>query len=391
MANFIFENGTKLYFGKDMEKEVGRLCRQYTQTDTVMTVTYADGPLRSLVEKVKSCLEAEDLNVVEYNDVVPNPLLDKTREAIRTARENNIGMVLGIGGGSCIDVAKAIALGTCLHTDIWNVYTGEAEPEEVLPVGAIMTLAGTGSETSPFAVLTNTEAVSKIGYGCAEMRPRFAILNPELTFGVPAYQTMCGACDMFAHICDAYLGRVEDMKLTNRISESVMKTVIEYLPIVLKHPDDYEGRSQLMLAGTLAMGKFASMGLHTNLGLHTIAEDMGAVYNVTHGAALAVILPAWMTYLKKQKFNLLLRYAKEVWNLDINVDDPERTVDAAIQKTKEFFAGVGLPVTLGELGIDFEKDGKMLSERIDCTEDYDDAYIALTSADVYEIYRLASE
>lgn len=391
MANFIFENGTRLYFGKGMEKEAGRLCRQYTKTDTVMTVSYADGPLRPLVEKVKNCLEAEDLNVVEYNDVVPNPLLDKTREAIQTARENNIGMVLGIGGGSCIDVAKAIALGTGLHTDIWNVYIGEAEPEEVLPVGAIMTLAGTGSETSPFAVLTNTETVSKIGYGCTGMRPRFAILNPELTYGVPAYQTMCGACDMFAHICDAYLGRVEDMKLVNRISESVMKTVIEYLPIVLKQPDNYEGRGQLMLAGTLAMGKFASMGLHTNLGLHTIAEDLGAVYNVTHGAALAVILPAWMTYLKKQKFNLLLRYAREVWNLDIDVDDPGKTVDAAIQKTKEFFAGVGLPVTLGELGIDFEKDGKMLSERIDCAEDYDDAYIELTSADVYEIYRLASE
>lgn len=391
MANFIFENGTKLYFGKGMEKEAGRLCRQYTKTDTVMTVSYADGPLRPLVEKVKNCLEAEDLNVVEYNDVVPNPLLDKTREAIQTARENNIGMVLGIGGGSCIDVAKAIALGTGLHTDIWNVYIGEAEPEEVLPVGAIMTLAGTGSETSPFAVLTNTETVSKIGYGCTGMRPKFAILNPELTYGVPAYQTMCGACDMFAHICDAYLGRVEDMKLVNRISESVMKTVIEYLPIVLKQLDNYEGRGQLMLAGTLAMGKFASMGLHTNLGLHTIAEDLGAVYNVTHGAALAVILPAWMTYLKKQKFNLLLRYAREVWNLDIDVDDPGKTVDAAIQKTKEFFAGVGLPVTLGELGIDFEKDGKMLSERIDCAEDYDDAYIELTSADVYEIYRLASE
>ena len=146
-----------------------------------------------------------------------------------------------------------------------------------------------------------------------------------------------------------------------------------------------------MLCGTLAMGKFASMGLYTNLGLHTIAEDLGAIYNVTHGAALSVILPAWMTYLKKEKFHLLLRYAREVWNLDINVDHPEKTVDAAIRKTKEFFAGVGLPVTLSELGIDFEKDGKMLSERNNCTEDYGDAYIALTPEDVYEIYRLASK
>lgn len=391
MANFMFENGTRLYFGKGMEEEVGKLCREYAKTDVVMTVSYGEGPLRPLVERIKGYIEKEGLRVVEYNDVVPNPLLDKTREAIQLARDNEVGLTLGIGGGSCIDVAKAVALGTNLSVDIWEVYEGNAEPEEVLPVGAIMTLAGTGSETSPFAVLTNTEKISKIGYGCTEMRPKFAILNPELTYGVPAYQTMCGACDMFAHICDAYLGRVEDMKLTNRLSESVMKTVIEYLPIVLAQPDNYEGRSQLMLAGTLAMGKFASMGLYTNLGLHTIAEDLGAVYNVTHGAALSVILPAWMTFLKKEKFHLLLRYAMEVWDLDMNVDEPERTVDMAIAKTKSFFASVGLPVTLKELGIDFEKDGKMLSKRINCTEDYGDAYIALTPEDVYEIYRLAAE
>lgn len=391
MANFMFENGTRIYWGTGVEEEAGKLCREFALTDTVMTVSYAEGPLRPLVERVIGYLKAEGLKVVEYNDVVPNPLLDKTREAIQTAKEQGVGMTLGIGGGSCIDVAKAIALGTRLEKDIWEVYSGAAEPDEILPVGAIMTLAGTGSETSPFAVLTNTEEVSKIGYGCTEMRPRFALLNPELTFGVPAYQTMCGACDIFAHICDAYLGRIEDMKLTSRLSESVMKTVIEYLPAALEKSDDYEARSQLMLCGTLAMGKFASMGLYTNLGLHTIAEDLGAVYNVTHGAALSVILPAWMTYLKKEKFNLLLRYAREVWNLDINADHPEKTVDAAIRKTKEFFAGVGLPVTLSELGIDFEKDGKMLSERINCTEDYGDAYIALTPEDVYEIYRFASK
>lgn len=391
MANFMFENGTRLFFGKGMEEETGKLCKEYAVTDTVMTVSYADGPLRPLAERIKGYLEAEGMKVVEYNDVVPNPLLDKTREAIQMARENHVGMTLGIGGGSCIDVAKAVALGTKLSVDIWDVYSGKAEPEDILPVGAVMTLAGTGSETSPFAVLTNTEEVSKIGYGCTQMRPKFAILNPELTYGVPAYQTMCGACDMFAHICDAYLGRIDDMKLTSRLSESVMKTVIEYLPRVLENPEDYEGRSQLMLAGTLAMGKFASMGLYTNLGLHTIAEDMGAVYNVTHGAALSVILPAWMTYLKKERFHLLLRYAREVWGLDINVADPEKTVDEGIRRTKEFFAGLGLPVTLKEIGIDFGKDGEKLARRIDCTEDYGDAYIELTPEDVYEIYRLASE
>ena len=389
MGNFVFENSTQIHFGKGVENKVGELCKKYCKTDTVMIVSYGSSALKSIIEKTIASINEQGLKVVEYYGVVPNPRLDKTEKAIALAKENNVGMLVGIGGGSCIDTAKAVALGTKLDVPLWDVYTHKANPSEILPVGVISTLAGTGSETSPFAVLTNTEKVSKIGYGCNEMRPRFALLNPELTYGVPEWQTKCGAFDMFAHICDAYLGRRDDMKLTYRISESVMKTIIEYLPIVLKDPQNYEGRSQLMLAGTLAMGKFASMGLDTNLGLHTIAEDLGAVYDVTHGAALSAILPAWMTYLKKEKFALLIRYANEVWGIETNPADPEKTVDEGIQRTKEFCAGVGLPVTLRELGIDFEKDGKMLSERLNCNGDYGDAYISITSEDVYRIYEMA--
>lgn len=388
MANFMFENPTQIHFGKGVENKIGGLCKQYCVTDTVMVVSYAGGALTEIIARVIENVKAEGLKVVEYYGVVPNPRLDKTEEAIAVAKENNVGMLVGIGGGSCIDTAKAIALGTRLDAPLWDVYTHKAEPGEILPVGVISTLAGTGSETSPFAVLTNTEKVSKIGYGCSEMKPRFALLNPELTYGVPEWQTKCGAFDMFAHICDAYLGRCEDMKLTYRLSEGVMKTVIEYLPVVLKNPTDYEGRSQLMLAGTLAMGKFASMGLDTNLGLHTIAEDLGAVYDVTHGAALSVILPAWMTYLKKEKSALLIRYANEVWGIETDPGNPEKTIDAGIKRTKEFFSGLGLPTTLKELGIDFEKDGKMLAERLNCHGDYGDAYISLDPGDVYQIYEM---
>lgn len=387
MGNFTFENRTQIHFGKGAEEKIGELCKKYSLTDTVMIVSTKG--MSGICEKVKANIEKQGLNVVEFYGVVPNPKLDKTEEAIKLAKEKNVGMTVGVGGGSSIDSAKAIALGTRLECPLWDVYTHKAEPGEILPIGAISTLAGTGSETSPFAVITNTETVSKIGYGCDDMKPKFALLNPELTYTVPEWQTKCGSFDMFAHICDAYLGRSNDMKLTYRLSESVMKTVIEYLPKVLKNPSDYEGRSQLMLAGTLAMGKFASMGLDTNLGFHTMAEDLGAVYDVTHGAALSALLPSWMTYLKSEKSALLLRYASEVWGIEVNPEDPEKTIDEGIQKTKEFFAGLGLPVTLKELGINFEKDGKMLADRLDCHGDYGDAYIDLSPKDVYKIYEMA--
>ena len=387
MGNFTFENRTQIHFGKGAEKKIGELCKKHSLTDTVMIIS--TNGLAEICKPIKGYIEAEGLKVVEFYGVVPNPKLDKTEDAIKIAKENNVGMTVGIGGGSSIDTAKAIALGTRLDAPLWDVYTHKAEPGEILPIGAISTLAGTGSETSPFAVLTNTETVSKIGYGCDAMKPRFALLNPELTYTVPEWQTKCGSFDMFAHICDAYLGRCDDMKLTYRLSESVMKTVIECLPKVLKKPDDYEGRSQLMLAGTLAMGKFASMGLDTNLGFHTMAEDLGAVYDVTHGAALCALLPAWMTYLKEEKSALLIRYATEVWGIEVNPADPEKTIDEGIERTKEFFGSLGLPVTLKELGIDFQKDGKMLADRLDCHGDYGDAYISLSPADVYRIYEMA--
>ena len=389
MGNFLFENLTQIYFGKGVQKKVGELCKKYCLTDTVMVVSYNNDALVFVVQEIVESIRAAGLNTVLYEGVVPNPKLDLTEEAIRLAKQANVGMTVGVGGGSCIDTAKAIALGTRFDGPLWDIYTGKAQPGEILPVGAVSTLAGTGSETSPFAVLTNTEAVSKIGYGCSAMKPKFALLNPELTYGVPQWQTKCGAFDMFAHILDAYLGRQDDMKLTYRLSESVMKTIIEYLPRVLANPEDYEGRSQLMLAGTLAMGKFASMGLDTNLGFHTMAEDLGAVYDVTHGASLSAIVAAWMTYLKPEKSALLLRYSNEVWGIETDAANPEKTIDDGIRRTKEFFGSVGLPTTLRELGIDFAKDGRMLADRMDKHGDYGDAYIDLSPDQVYRIYEMA--
>lgn len=389
MSNFTVTNTTQIYFGKGTEELIGRLAAQYGTTDTVMLVTYQGNPLKDIVDRLRNSIEAEGLKCVEYAEAVPNPLLDKAREGIEIARKNNAGLLIGIGGGSCIDMAKAIAAGVNCKSDLWDLYTGKAAPADVLPIGAVTTLAGTGSESSPYAVLTNTETQQKIGFGVQETRPKFAILNPEFTYGVNAYQTACGSCDMFAHILDDYLGRSTDMPLSYRICESVMRTVAEFAPIAIKDPTNYTARAQLLHAGTMAMGKLATMGLDTNLGLHTMAEDLGAVYNVTHGAALSVLIPAWMTYLKSEKQALLARFAKEVWNIEVDAGDVEKTIDLGIARTKEFFVSLGLPVTLKELGIDFEKDGRMLADRMAKKGDYGDAYISLTPEIAYSVYEMS--
>lgn len=389
MSNFTVTNTTQIYFGRGMEEKIGSLAKEYGTSNTVMLVTYKSNSLKKIIDGLTENIEKEGMKCLVFAEAVPNPLLDKARKGIEVARENSVGLVIGVGGGSCIDMAKAIAAGINCKSDLWDLYTGQAQPENVVPIGAVTTLAGTGSESSPYAVLTNTETMQKIGFGCQETRPKFAILNPEFTYGVKAYQTACGSCDMFAHILDDYLGRSEDMPLSYRISESVMRTVAEYAPVAVKEPENYMARAQLLHAGTMAMGKLATMGLDTNLGLHTMAEDLGAVYNVTHGAALAVLIPAWMYYLKPEKYALLARFAKEVWGIEVDAGNIDKTIDRGIERTKEFFVSLGLPVTLKELGIDFEKDGKMLADRMKKKGDYGDAYISMTPETAYRIYEMS--
>lgn len=391
MSQYIFENSTRIIFGKDAQKSLTDMTKEFAISDTVMIVSYAGNPLKALIEELKADLHAANYKTIEYYDVVPNPTLDRVRKGIDQARSTDVGLVVGVGGGSCIDTAKAIAVGYYFQDDLWKLYTGEAEPDKILPVGAISTLAGAGSETSIFAVVTNTELQSKIGYGHPDMRPKFALLNPELSYSVSRYQTACGACDMFAHILDCYLSRTNDMPLTYSLSEAVMRNIIRFVPIAIAQPDNYEARSQLMLAGTLAMGKFATIGLHVNLGMHTLSEDLGAVYDVPHGAALSALIPAWMTFLKKEKKEVLVRFACEVWHIAPDAGNLDRTVDQAIEQTKSFLHSLGLPVTLEELGVDFEKDGRKLADRINYNDDFGIEYVQLTPDKTYEIYGYASK
>lgn len=387
MGSFSFNNTTDLHYGRDVQKEVGGLVKQWCKTDTVMIVSYAVR-LDKIMDDIEESIREEGFEIVEFNDVVPNPVVSKTRKGIALAKEKNVGLVLGVGGGSCVDTAKAIAAGAKYDGDIWELYEG-AEPGEILPMGAVMTLAGTGSESSIFAVLTNEDIPLKIAIGYPEIRPKFAIMNPEYTFSVNPYQTAAGACDMFAHILDTYLSRTDDEVIFDRTGEAVMKTIREFAPVAVQEPDNYEAREQLMICGTLAMGGFAVMGLEANLGLHTLAEDLGAVYDVTHGAALTALIPAWMTYLIPQKKALLIRYATQVWGIEPDQKDEMKTLYAGIRATAAFFKSIGMPTNLHELGIDFEADGRMLADRITGQGEFGPAYVDIYPDDAYKIYELA--
>lgn len=393
MANFNFCNDTEIFFGKDTQKNIGELAKKCCKTDTVMLVSYESRSRGKIIDEIKESLEKEGLKAIEYNGAVPNPTLERAQKGIEIARENNIGLLIGIGGGSACDLAKAIALGCNHDGDMWEdfyVNMADPDPEKVIPVGVVITMAGTGTETSFFAVLTNEAIPLKIGYGVPAMRPAFAVLNPELTYSVPTWQTVCGTFDMFAHVMDAYVSRTDDMPLTYSLSEATMRTIVDMSAKVLRDPQNYEARAQLMLAGTLAMGKFVSMGLDTNLALHTMAEDLGAVYNATHGATLSALMPAYLTYLKKEKLPLLARYAVEVWHVEPSGASMEETADEGIRRTKEWIVKMGLPGSLKGLGIDFEKDGKMLADRIGNGGDWGDAYMFMDSESAYELYKMAA-
>ena len=241
-------------------------------------------------------------------------------------------------------------------------------------------------QSSEWAVITEDESRAKLGIGAACLRPVFAILNPELTMTQPAYQTACGCVDIMAHVMDSYFTRTPDCVLTDNMSLSLLKTVVEFAPIALAEPNNYHARAELMLTSTLAMSGLVGMDRITCLNAHALGEDFGGLYDLTHGATLAIVEPALLKYKVDEYLPRLVRFAKEVWGVE-GKDDKTVALEG-LERMKQFFASMGVPVTFHEVGIDIDKDGKMLSERIEAFEDTA-VYVDLSHEDVYQIYSMA--
>jgi hypothetical protein len=389
MKNFVYNRCTKVIFGKDTEQEVGREVRGFT--DTVL-LHYGGGSIKKtgLYDKVVKSLKDAGVKVVELGGVVPNPKLDLVRKGIDLCKNENAGLVLAVGGGSVIDSAKAIAVGVPYEGDVWDFADDKAVPEKALPVGVILTIPAAGSETSQYSVITSDDGDYPLKRDAVVqnqqvIRPAFAILNPELTYTLPPFQTACGVSDILSHCMERYFTSVEDVELTDRLLEATMKTVIHNGPIVMREPKHYAARAEIMWAGSIAHNDLLGTGRENDFASHMIEHELSAIYDITHGAGLAIIIPAWMKHVYKVNVYKFAQFANRVMNVDANFGSLEQTALEGIEKLEQFYKVMGLPTRLSEVNITDEKFDLMAKKALKIG-----SIKKMTEQDVLTIYKLAA-
>ena len=359
MENFVFQNTTKIMFGKGTEKSAGAEIKKYSNK---ALLHYGGQSIKKygLYERVITSLAEAGIEFIELSGVQPNPVLSMVKEGIALCRKNNIGFILAVGGGSVIDSAKAIAIGVPYEKgDVWDFFMGKAKAEAAVSIGVILTITAAGSESSVVSVILNEKTQMKKGYHSSLMLPKFAILNPELTYTLPAFQTACGSADIMSHIFERYFTQSKNTDLTDRLCEGTLKTVVENTPIVLTNPENYDARAELMWASTLAHNGLLGTGRIEDWGSHKIAHEIGAIYGIAHGATISVTFPAWMKYVYKQNVGRFTQFAFRVWGVDPCFGDDESIALEGIKKLGDFFKEIGLPTTLKELNIGDDKFEEM--------------------------------
>lgn len=388
MNDFVYHAPTRYVFGRGKETQTGELTRQMG-CKNVLLVYGGDSAVRSgLLDRVKKSFDECGIKYTELGGVQPNPTDDKVYEGIEMCRNGRLDGLVAVGGGSAIDTAKAIAGGVPYAGDFWDFFAGKAVMTEALPVGVVLTIPAAGSEGSGNSVITKLDGLHKISLRTeSALRPRFAVMNPELTFTLPRYQTACGIADMMAHIMERYFTNTQGVEVTDRVSEGVLRTIIEQAPIVMSEPENYDARANVMWSGTLAHNGVCGTGRQEDWVSHFMEHEISAVYNVAHGAGLAVVFPAWMTFMAKNHPGKVAQYARRVF--DVEEGDDSSAAMNGVESLKSFFASIGLPVTFAQLGIP-EPDIVLLVKKLHENKgDVIGGYYRLTAVETAEIYRLA--
>lgn len=349
MNNFTFYSPTKVIFGKGVETSVGAEIKAWGGTKIM--VHFGGGSVKKtgLLDRVEASLKDAGLSYLMFGGAQPNPRLKLVHEGIELARKEGVDFILCVGGGSAIDSGKSIALGVPYDGDVWDFYDEKVEPKASLPVACILTLAAAGSETSKSSVITKEEGWLKKGYGTEFNRPKFAMMNPELTYTLPPYQTACGIVDIMMHTLDRYLCNSGTNEMTDRIAEQVLKTVSEFGAIAMKEPENYLARSEVMWAGSLSHNDLTGLGLKGDWAPHQLEHELGGMFDVAHGAGLAAVWGAWAKYVYKEGVLRFARLGVNVWGLSMDYENPERTALDAIQRTMDYFASIDMPVTTTQL------------------------------------------
>lgn len=388
MEQFNFYSPTEFVFGKDRELECGSLVKKYGGNKVL--IHYGSGSVvkSGLLDRVKKSLEEANISYVELGGVQPNPRDTKIYEGIELCRKENVDFILSVGGGSCIDSSKGIALGALYEGDFWDFYCGKAV-EKALPIGTVLTIAAAGSEGSGASVVTKEEGMLKRDVGSDLLRPRFSVLNPALTCTLPAYQTACGATDIMAHVFERYFTNTKEVEITDRLCEAVLLTMIKETPRVIEDPNNYEARANIMWAGTVAHNDIVGVGRSQDWNSHMIEHELSGLYDCVHGAGLAVVMPAWMEYVMHHDVMRFAQVATRVWGVAMNFENPEETALKGIKAFREFLKSIGMPINFEQLDAK-EEDIPLLVEKLGIGDGVRGGFMELRAEDVVNILKIAA-
>lgn len=354
MENFKYYAPTKVVFGKNTEDEVGELCNGYNSKNVL--IHYGSGSVikSGLLDRVKKSLENKKINFIELGGVVPNPRLSLVREGIDLCKKNNIDFILAVGGGSVIDSSKAIALGTVNKEDVWDFYLGKYQIKNCLPIGTVLTISAAGSEMSSGSIISDDKNNNlKLAYGNELLRPKFSILNPELTYTLPNYQTSCGAVDIIMHTFERYFTNSSTLNITDDIALSVVSNVIKATPIVLNDITNYDARAEIMWLGSLSHNDLTGCGNKSDWATHDIEHTLSAKWDVAHGAGLSAIWSSWARYVVDSNIDRFTKLGKYLFNLD---GSDKSVALKTIDLIEEFFLSINMPIKISQLGYEVTEE-----------------------------------
>lgn len=351
MNQFQYYTPTKVIFGKGTEEEAGELVKEYGCKKVL--VHYGSGSVKKsgLLDRIFRSLETTGIAYISLGGVVPNPRLSLVYEGIELCKKEEVDFILAVGGGSVIDSAKAIGYGVTNEGDVWDFYEKKRTAQACLPIGVILTIAAAGSEMSDSSVITKEEGWIKRGYSSNYCRPKFAVMNPELTMTLPEYQTMSGCVDIMMHTMERYLNHTENMELTDGISEHLIRTVMKNAKILLADPENYEARAEVMWAGSLSHNGLTGCGTDGgDWATHQLEHELGGMFDVAHGAGLAAVWGSWARYVVEARPERFAQFAVHVMGVEES-EDVMQTAQKGIEAMEVFFQSVKMPITMKELGI----------------------------------------
>lgn len=393
MNDFLYYTPTKVVFGKNSEQQLGALIKEFGGTKVLVHYGSGSAKKSGLLDRIEKNLDEAGIPYTELGGVVPNPRLSLVREGIELCQKEGVDFLLAVGGGSVIDSCKAIAYGVYGGGDVWDFYDFKRVPQGALPIGAVLTIAAAGSEMSDSSVITNDELPNWEKRGCNNnhCRVKFAITNPELTMTLPPYQTACGCADILMHTMERYFNQAENMELTDGIAEALMRTVLKNAKILVEKPDDYNARAEVMWAGSLSHNGLTGCGTDGgDWATHKLEHEIGAMFDVAHGAGLTAIWGSWARYVCDARMDRFVQFATNVMGVEPQADDA-KTAELGIKAMEDFYRVIGMPTSLTELGINptDAQIEEMADQCVASTRDNLGKVKHLAKADMIAIYQAA--